>query len=131
MDWEAIVNDIISNKAEKESTQREEVDAYIRMIARSSDGLAIGHEIQHRFDSVVATYARLSRIAETEDISWSDEDKFDTDLYAAMIFSAYYLQKAWSTVADAPTPLPIARVIGYALIVGYRLGVAGGQPDDL
>lgn len=143
MDWETIVNDILSEARERERTPEkittpdddvtplDEVRAYMLFIAKHKGGKEVAHEIEERFDRVLAMYSRLAAHADEHNISWTDETKFDVDLYAAMIFTAYYLQKAWSTVDSTPPPVPIARVIGYALMVGYRLGILAGSPEDL
>lgn len=133
MNWESIVNDIIANKDNKRNTvvQEKEIRDYIAFIAKQANGPAVALDIDENFDGILWMYKRLTTAAEEHNISWSDETKFDVDLYTGMIFSAYYLQKAWGTVSDTPPPVDVARVIGYALIVGYRLGIMGGQHDEL
>lgn len=131
LDWESIVNDIFTQKQTENNQQKEEIEKYLKFIEAFPEGKDIKKEITENFDSILWMYQRLSKNADTHNISWSEENKFDADLYASMVFCAYYLQKAWATVADFPPPLPVARVIGYALIVGYRLGIMGGQQDEL
>ena len=92
LDWESIVNDIFTNKQTESSQQKDEIHKYIKFIEDFPEGKAIKKEITENFDSILWMYERLSANADTNNISWNEEQKFDADLYAAMIFVAYYLQ---------------------------------------
>jgi hypothetical protein len=131
MDWESIVNNILSENKSSNAEQNQEIEKYIKFIQSYANNDDVVEEIRENFDGILWMYKRLSEKAEANNISWKEESKFDVDLYASMIFCAYYLQKAWSTVSDYPPPLSVSRVMGYAFIVGYRLGTMGGEQDEL
>lgn len=130
-DWESVINEIIAGEKNTIEERKEEINKYTKFIEKYYDAPEIVKDIKDNYESILWLYNRLCTHSENHNISWKEESKFDRDLYTGMIFSAYYFQKAWSTVADGAPPLAVSRVMGYAFMVGYRLGITGGSEDEL